>query len=227
LRAFVSNGGSLVTAENTAALAIDYGLANGVSLREPPSLHVVGSLLRTKVVDSASPLTYGIRDSLAVYSDAGSSFSITNVLGSRGRPDSATARPTGRGTSDDADVPQGRFALDPRNDVPQRRPVPPWQAAPVTDEQMRNQLTIIPPALRPRVVLRFSEQRDLLASGLLDGNDVARRPVVVDVPLGKGHVILFANNPIYRGETIGSYSLVFNAILNFDRLDAGRKLDKR
>jgi hypothetical protein len=219
----------LVTVDNTADLAVTFGLANGVSLNQPPRLHVVGSLLRTKVVDDASPLAYGIRDSLAVYSDGGSSFSITNVLGTRGGrfPDSATARPTGRGTTEDVDVPQGRVTLDPRNDVPQRRPVQPWQAAPVTDEQMRNPLAVIPPALRPRVVLRFSEQRDLLASGLLDGNDVAQRPVIVDVPLGKGHVVLFANNPMWRGATIGSYFFVFNALLNFDHLDSGRKLDTR
>jgi hypothetical protein len=229
LSSFVKNGGVLVTVENTADLAVTFGLASGVSLNQPPRLHVVGSLLRTKVVDDASPLAYGIRDSLAVYSDDGSSFSITNVLGTRGGrfADSATQRPTGRGTAEDVDVPQGRQALDPRNDVPQRRPVQPWQAAPVTEEQLRNPLTIIPPALRPRVVLRFSDQRDLLASGLLDGTDVAQRPVVVDVPLAKGHVILFANNPMYRGETIGSYFLVFNALLNFDHLDAGRKLDAR
>ena len=65
-------------------------------------------------------------------------------------------------------------------------------------------------------------------SGLLDGGgDIAQRPVVVDVPLEKGHVVLFANNPIYRGETIGSYFLVFNTILNLDNLNAGRKLDAR
>ncbi len=29
---------------------------------------------------------------------------------------------------------------------------------------------------------------------------------------GKGHVLLFASNPMWRGETIGSYPLVFNAI---------------
>ncbi|HMG95618.1 MAG TPA: hypothetical protein VK565_04905, partial [Gemmatimonadaceae bacterium] len=229
LAAFVRNGGVLVTVETTADLAATFGLASGVSLNQPPRLHVVGSLLRTKVVDDASPIAYGLRDSLAVYSDDGSSFSITNVLGARGGrfADSANARATGRGTTEDVDVPQGRFALDPRNDVPQRKPVQPWQAAPVTDEQMRSPLTIIPPALRPRVVLRFSEQRDLLASGLLDGNDVAQRPVVVDAPLGKGHVVLFANNPIWRGETIGSYFLVFNTIMNFDHLDSGRKLDTR
>jgi hypothetical protein len=33
-------------------------------------------------------------------------------------------------------------------------------------------------------------------------------------------VLLFANNPIWRGETIGSWPLVFNAVVNFDRLDA-------
>ncbi|HEX9129269.1 MAG TPA: M14 family zinc carboxypeptidase [Gemmatimonadaceae bacterium] len=229
LSTFVKNGGVLVTVENTADMAVTFGLASGVSLNTAARLHVVGSLLRIKVMDDASPLAYGIRDSLAVYSDDGSSFSVTNVLGTRGGrfPDSATARPTGRGTADDVDAPQGRFPLDPRNDVAQRRPVQPWQAAPVTDEQLRNPLAIIPPTLRPRVILRFADQRELLASGLLDGSDVAQRPVVVDVPLAKGHVILFANNPVYRGETIGSYFLVFNALLNFDRLDTGKKLDQR
>jgi hypothetical protein len=229
LATFVKNGGVLVTVENTADLAVTFGLASGVTTNQPPRLHVMGSLLRTKVVDDASPIVYGIRDSLAVYSDDGSSFSVTSVVGPRGGrfPDSATTRPTGRGTAEDVDVPQGRFALDPRNDVPQRKPVQPWQAAPVTDEQLRNPLTIIPPALRPRVVLRFSDQRDLLASGLLDGTDVAQRPVVIDTPLGKGHVILFANNPVWRGETVGSYFLVFNTLLNFDHLDVGRRLDAR
>ena len=229
LSTFVKNGGVLLTVENTADMAVTFGLASGVSLNTAARLHVVGSLLRIKVMDDASPLAYGIRDSLAVYSDDGSSFSVTNVLGTRGGrfPDSAIARPTGRGTADDVDAPQGRMPLDPRNDVAQRRPVQPWQAAPVTDEQLRNPLAVIPPALRPRVILRFADQRELLASGLLDGSDVAQRPVVVDVPLAKGHVILFANNPMYRGETIGSYFLVFNALLNFDRLDIGRKLDQR
>ena len=229
LAAFVRNGGVLLTVDNTADFAITFGLASGVSLNTPSRLHVVGSLLRTRIVDDASPIVYGLRDSLAVYSDEGSNFSVSNVFGGRGGrfADSSNARPTGRGTADDLDVPQGRAVLDPRFDVPQRRPVEPWEAAPVTDEQLRNPLTIIPPALRPRVVLRFADQRELLASGLLDGNDVARRPVVVDVPLGKGHVVLYANNPIYRGSTIGSYFLVFNALLNYDHLDAGRKIDPR
>ena len=76
---------------------------------------------------------------------------------------------------------------------------------------------MIPPEFRPTVILRYAEQKDLLLSGLLEGGDaIAERAVVVDAHLGRGHVLLFANNPIYRGETIGSYALVFNAIMNFD-----------
>ena len=105
----------------------------------------------------------------------------------------------------------------------------PWQYALPTEEQLRrNPATLIPPEFRPRVALRFADQNELLVSGLLDGGaDIAQRPVVVDVPVGKGHVVLFANNPIWRGETIGSYFMVFNTMLNFDNLNAGRKLDPR
>ena len=106
--------------------------------------------------------------------------------------------------------------------------VQPWQAAPITDEQLRNPLTIIPPDQRPRVVMRFGDARDLLVSGLLsNGGPIAQRPIVVDAPLERGHVVLFANNPMWRGETIGSYFMVFNTLLNFDNLNAGRKLDTK
>ena len=78
------------------------------------------------------------------------------------------------------------------------------------------------------MVLRYSDARELLVSGLLDaGTEIAQRPMVVDVPVEKGHVVLFSNNPIWRGETQGSYALVLNAIMNHDNLDAGRKLDTR
>ena len=176
-------------------------------------------------MDDASPIVYGIRDSLAVYSDGGESFSISNILGGRGGSLPPEQRPTGRGTADDPDVTQGRAVLDLRFQAPPRPTVQPWQATPVTDEQLRNPLNVIPPNLRPRVVLRFAGQSELLVSGLLDGNDVAQRPVVVDAPLGKGHVVMFGNNPMYRGSTIGSYFMVYNTLLNWDNLGVGRKLD--
>jgi hypothetical protein len=113
--------------------------------------------------------------------------------------------------------------------LPAPQQVQPWQYAVPTEEALKRvPANVIPPQYRPRVAVRYDAQNSLLVSGLLDGgNDIAQRPVVVDVPVGKGHVVLFANNPIWRGETIGSYAMVFNAIMNFDSLNAGRKLDPR
>jgi hypothetical protein len=126
-------------------------------------------------------------------------------------------RPTGRGGPDDEDIPEGR---------PIEKPAPlpspkPWQPTPLNEEQLRNNPYVIPEEYRPNVIMRYSENKGLLISGLLEGGDaIAERPVVVNAHLGKGNVLLFANNPIYRGETIGTYALVFNAILNFDHLNA-------
>jgi hypothetical protein len=229
LRRFVDSGGVFIGTNSSADFAIAIGMTNGVSSSQARS-KVVGSLLRTRLVDDASPIAYGVADNLAVYSEDGESFGVSDSRGGRGGGGGGfggggAGRPTGRGTADDPDVVQGRPTLDSTFDAPARVSVSPWQLPVVTDEQLRRPLNIIPPDQRPRVILRYTDQRDLLVSGLLDGGaEIAQRPVVVDSPMDKGHVILFANNPMYRGETIGSYPLVFNAVLNFDHLDAGRVL---
>ena len=42
--------------------------------------------------------------------------------------------------------------------VPEEPKAEPWEARAVTDEQLRNGINVIPPALRPRVVLRYAER---------------------------------------------------------------------
>jgi hypothetical protein len=91
---------------------------------------------------------------------------------------------------------------------------------PLNAEQARNNPFLIPVADRPDVIVRWVGAGKLLISGLLEnGSAIAQHAVVVNAHYGKGHVLLFGNNPIWRGETIGSYPLVFNAMLNFERLD--------
>jgi hypothetical protein len=73
-------------------------------------------------------------------------------------------------------------------------------------------------------VLRFApEEKSLLISGMLaGGSELANAPAVIDVPVGNGHVIMFANNPMWRHQTQGSFFLLFNAALNFDSLNTER-----
>ena len=73
----------------------------------------------------------------------------------------------------------------------------------------------------PRAVVNFAE-KNVLLSGMMNGEqEVAGAPVIVDVPVGKGHVILFANRPFWRWETRGSHAFVFNAILHWNDLRVG------
>lgn len=228
LQAFVRAGGVLITTDDTANFAVQFGFTPGVSITPAQRLKVTGAVLRSKVVDGASPIAYGYDDGVSIYSADGPILGVSNTVGGRGGRGPGgdeRRRATGRGTADDPDQPQGR----PVAEAPPEDPRPePWQAAPIREDQLRNGINIIPPDQRPRVVFRYGDARDLLVSGLLDGGaEIAQRPMVVDVPVDKGHVVVFSNNPIWRGETHGSYFMVLNAILNHDNLNAGRKLDPR
>ena len=219
LKRFVHEGGLLITAEDTARFAIDVGLAPGVSITPTDKLKVVGSVLQAQFVDRKSPIAASYtRDDLAIYSAEGQSFKISNlVTGDHGLPTAKDfQRATGRGGPHDTDTPEGRAAVEPEA-LPD---VKPWQATPLNAEQLRNNPWVIPADQQPQVILRFAAADKLLIAGLLDhGSEMAERAAVVDARYGKGHVLLFASNPMWRGETIGSYPLVLNAIVHFDKLD--------
>ena len=129
--------------------------------------------------------------------------------------DPYSERPTGRGSLEENDEPLGRKAVE----AEPLEKTQPWEAKKLNEEQMRNNFAVIPEQLRPEVILRFNDGKSLLLDGLLDkANSIAEHAVVVNAHLGNGSVLLFGNNPVYRGETIGDYPLVFNAILNHDHL---------
>jgi hypothetical protein len=227
LQDFVNKGGLFIAASDTATFAVTFGLAPGVSTSPAQRLKVTGSAVRSKIVDGASPILYGYSDNLAIFASNPPLFGLSNMLGGGGGGRGGVAdreRVTGRGTADDPDTPQGRAPVE----IPDEPHGEVWEATPLTSEQLRNPVTVIPPAARPRVVLRYANNSDLLVSGLLDnGSELAQRAAVIDAPVGQGHVVLFSNNPFWRAEIKGSYFLVFNAILNFDSLSAGRKLADR
>jgi hypothetical protein len=226
LQKFVRDGGVLLTAADTSRFVLSVGMAEGVGVANAERLKIVGSVLGSRLVDAGSPIAYGYDEKLSVYCDNGPVFALTSVAGGRGRRrlgEEMHTRATGRGGVDDPDFVVGRPGIEP----PEEPKAEIWEFPPVSDEQKRNGYRVIPASARARVILRYADSKDLLVSGLLEsGNEIAQRPAVVDAPSGKGHLILFSINPVYRGETRGTYSLVLNAILNFDNLAAGRRPEK-
>jgi hypothetical protein len=70
------------------------------------------------------------------------------------------------------------------------------------------------------VLARFVGGDTNVLSGLMEGADAIRnRAFAVDIPealRGKGRVIMFANNPVYRWQNHGEFNMVFNSIINWN-----------
>jgi hypothetical protein len=74
-----------------------------------------------------------------------------------------------------------------------------------------------------RVIARYpSRAEDILMSGYLQGGDaIAGRTAAADVPLGRGRVVLFGFRPQYRGQSVGTFKLLFNTILGAASVPTG------
>jgi hypothetical protein len=233
LQKFIEAGGLFVTVGSNSSLPIAFGITEGVAITEGRQLQARGSVLNASFADRKSPIAYGYEEKLAVYFNQAPIFQVSAFGGGGfgggggggggqgGGQGGAGNRPTGRGGVNDPDVAQGRAPVI----MPPSRP----SEDGIPDEIRQQQPGLIPPPeTRPRIVLRFAPEKDLLVSGMLAGGaELAGRPAVVDVPVGKGHVVMFANNPMWRHETHGSFFMVFNAALNYDHLHVGRQTPRR
>ena len=215
LKAFVEQGGLLITSADTAQFAIDIGLAPGVRMHDGGAAKVVGSILRAHNLAPGHAMLAGFGESFPVHSSNGSHFTLSQLLYPRNLPNAHDhQRPTGRGGPEETDLPEM-----PGYPKPVVLPKPePWEAQELNAEQLRDNPFVIPAALRPRALLRFGDDEGLLVAGLLaDAGPIARRAIVVDARHGQGHTLLFGINPLWRGQTLGSYGLVFNAILGWQQ----------
>jgi hypothetical protein len=75
-------------------------------------------------------------------------------------------------------------------------------------------------AEQENVLARYTGGDSSVISGLMTGAEtLSQRAIAVDVPgayNGKGRVILFANNPIYRWQNHSEFNMVFNSIVNWN-----------
>ncbi|MDT7542313.1 MAG: hypothetical protein QOE33_2217 [Acidobacteriota bacterium] len=221
LQRFVSQGGLFITIANTSRVPVDYGITNGVSIDTARQLQAAGSIYNATFADRRSPIAYGYEETLPIYFNQAPLLQVAAGGGGGGEGGAGGGRPSGRGTLTDPDIVQ---AMPQAGPPPQRAPARAGEEQ-TTDEQRLQLGPFFAPAQeRPRVVLRFARsEQNLLVSGMLaGGQELANRPAVVDVPVGRGHVVMFATNPMWRHQTQGEFFLVFNAALNFDNLGAGR-----
>lgn len=231
---FVEAGGTLIAEGNSAGIFPQYDMTPGLALADNGDLIARGSVYRGVFHDETSPIRYGLEgDQMPVY------FKDGTIL-------DAGLRPAEEAPNEVQPLPLRQRAAGPRfnrgpwqNTSPMSRPVwlspyehgAPWPqegtvAARMAEEDMeevRDERSVLA-GRGPRVILRFPawEADMLLSGGLENGQVLSNRAQVVDQPVGEGHMVLFSIRPFWRWQTHGTYILGFNAILNWNDLDAGR-----
>jgi hypothetical protein len=72
------------------------------------------------------------------------------------------------------------------------------------------------------VLMRFPGGEKSVLSGLFNGaDDIKSRAAVVVVPDGKGEIVMFTTNPIWRWQNLGEYRMLFNTLMNYKNLAPG------
>ena len=228
---FVREGGTLLTEGSTSTILPDYGITPGVHVEHPGQLYTKGSIMRGLLTDKASPIVYGYTgDDLPVYFSAEPVLAAGAAAAGGGRQTATTVTGVGADLTPNARP----ITLSPYlGDEESPAPTGPPAAAQISEaaalaQQMRQFGFIDDTAQQPRVVMSFpAKPSDILLSGELAGGEaLTRRALALDVPLGQGHVVMFALRPFWRWQTQGTYSLGFNTLLHWDHLDAGKPAPK-
>jgi hypothetical protein len=252
LYAFVQKGGTLITEGNTSAILPDMNLTPGLKTEQTPGLFARGTILRGVISDAKSPIVYGYhRTELPIYFNQAPVLNATNLPAVAAAP-GAGGGGGGRGGSslvqnttpmanalrlspwdpDKTGVGQG-VATSIGNDfnVAQagnagrggggggRGGFGGGGGGPVTVAGLSAD-----PSQATRVIVSFPEKaEDMLLSGTLErGEFLSKRAAVVDQKIGQGHAVMFAIRPYWRWQTQGTFAMGFNAIMNWNDLDAGK-----
>jgi hypothetical protein len=205
LKQFVNEGGLLICVGNMCRVPIDFGLVTGVSIFTPRDLNAPGGVFQTTNEAKDNPILKGYDDGPGVYFNMNSLPILQMGGGGFGRGATDTQdRASGRGSLTDPDVVQGRAPYTPKEkpgDVPESRGAN------------------LPRLPAPKVLLRFAPSAKLLIAGMIDHpEELAGKPALIQCPVGKGNILLFSLNPMWRMQTVGSYDLLFNAIRSWDKL---------
>jgi len=213
---FVKAGGTLIVEGSTASIFPEFEVTPDVIAETPEDLVAPGAVDRGVIVDPSSPLAYGYSGpQLPVFYRG----DVVLRTGARRRGGGATA--PWQNTTPMATLP----TLSPYDLQAQGQPADSTrEAGPL--QAFREMAHRFQDRDRddPRVVLAFPDDPDeILLSGTLgSAQTLAGTAQLVDAPLGEGHVVSFAIRPFWRWQTQGTFFLGFNAILNWNDLDAGQ-----
>jgi len=226
LQRFVEEGGLLLAVGNAGRLAVDGGIVRRVE-RAGGSFRTPGSELRAKVLRPEHPLAWGYEPETSVFRGSGPLWEVDE------RHREWVVVQFGTKKVEDLDARDERFLKDAAGAD---------DAAPAAEEPPAEgpETGVQPPDFGAAVEGAAPEddageddgdadddekkddgtaKKDLVLSGFVHGKDeVEGQPAILDVPVGRGRVILYAFNPLHRYLNHSDFRFAFNAILHWNDL---------
>ena len=187
LQGFVEDGGLLVTIAGAGRLVADSGIAREVSSR--PASGTPGSHVTTKVLRPEHPVTWGYDETCWVFHGNDPGFEVSE------RRQGMVVMQYGTKTMAEAERDADRKA-----DIPVETP-----ATDLNDDEDDKEAP------------GKSKNPPLCLSGLVkDPSDLERKPAILDIPVGKGRVLMYTWNPWHRYQNLHDFPFVTNALLFFN-----------
>jgi hypothetical protein len=193
---FVRGGGVLLALGNAGTLPVEGGIVRA-TFPVQGSFNTPGSELRAKVVRPEHPIAYGYEGLTGVFRGNGPIFDVPKSDRARIIVQFGTKKPEG-----EEDEVKDEAKKDAGIEVEDLDA----QGAPA-------------PAAAAKAKPEKKEDARLVLSGFVRGEDAVNgKPAILDLPTGKGRVILYAFDPLHRYLNLADFRFVYNALLNWNDL---------
>ncbi|MBW8875832.1 MAG: peptidase [Acidobacteria bacterium] len=194
LQRFLEAGGVLVALGSSGTLPVEGGLVRGAERVPPGGFNSPGSELRAKVLRPEHPIAYGYEELTQVFRSNGPLFDVPKSERGRVIVQFGTRKTDGEDEKKEAKAAGGIEVEE--LDAPAGAPKPEGKPA-----------------------AKGKQDDRLVLSGFVRGEDALNgKPAILDLPVGKGRVILFSFNPLHRYLNLADFRFVWNVLLNWNDL---------
>lgn len=194
LKEFILNGGTLVCNKSSSLLPIEhfkFPIRNVLAKVKSDSFNCPGSILKMSY-NTDHPLAFGMQKKGIAFFSRGLVF---EVIKDTVKTKDSKQKPAAKGGDKTAAEDDKKPAGPAKKPVKKEKPV---NYAKVT----------------PEIVAHYPDD-PLLVSGWMIGEDFIReKAAIMNVPFGKGNVVLFGFNVHNRAQTYSTFKLLFNALYN-------------
>ncbi len=104
------------------------------------------------------------------------------------------------------------LVLTPSTGIAQKIPPPEEAAGFFANSPTFQTLPVLKKQEQPLVVGKYPEENIVLSGWMLGEKYLQNRAAVVEVPFGKGKIILLGFRVQHRGQTVGTFKLLFNSL---------------